>query len=289
MASIAKRLPNNVAGEFFVDSTCINCDACRQYAPATFEDDGDHSFVYAQPQTDDARRAAVRALLACPTGSIGATGENLTKRYISDFPAPVTDDVRQCGFNSPKSYGAHSYFIRHADGNWLIDSPRFLPHLIRRFEEMGGVRYIFLTHRDDVAEAESYAKRFGATRIIHRAELSAQPGAEIVIDGDAPVAFAPDFLIIPTPGHTRGHCVLLYKGVCLFTGDHVWWSRVRQTLSASPDYCWHSFAEQIQSLSKLRAYDFEWILPGHGQRVHLAPAAMRHELAELVARLSAHH
>jgi hypothetical protein len=33
MADYKKRVPNNLAGKFFVDSTCINCDTCRQLAP----------------------------------------------------------------------------------------------------------------------------------------------------------------------------------------------------------------------------------------------------------------
>jgi len=36
MASLALRLPQNEPGDFYVDSTCIDCDACRQIAPATF-------------------------------------------------------------------------------------------------------------------------------------------------------------------------------------------------------------------------------------------------------------
>jgi glyoxylase-like metal-dependent hydrolase (beta-lactamase superfamily II) len=77
-------------------------------------------------------------------------------------------------------------------------------------EELGGVRYIFLTHRDDVAEAHKYAKQSVSQRIIHRAELSAQRDAEIVIEGHEPLEFSPEYTIIPTPGHTWGHCVLLY-------------------------------------------------------------------------------
>ena len=38
MANLEKRLPENVPGDFFVDSTCIDCDACRQIAPAVFGD-----------------------------------------------------------------------------------------------------------------------------------------------------------------------------------------------------------------------------------------------------------
>jgi len=113
------------------------------------------------------------------------------------------------GFVSRKSFGGSSYFVEHRDGNWMIDSPRYVEHLVKRFAEMGGVRYIFLTHRDDVADADRYAARFGATRIIHRLELGAQPDAERVIDGSEALELAPGFLAIPTPGHTAGHCALL--------------------------------------------------------------------------------
>ncbi len=157
------------------------------------------------------------------------------------LPLALAPGVFYCGFNSRKSYGGNSYFVEHADGNWLIDSPRFVEPLARRLEERGGIRYIFLTHRDDVADAALYAARFGAERIIHRLELSSQPDAERVIDGFAPVELAPPFLAIPTPGHTRGHCALLYRDEFLFSGDHLWWSRNRGRLTASREVCWYSW------------------------------------------------
>jgi len=160
-------------------------------------------------------------------------------------------------------------------------------HLARRFEERGGLRYIFLTHRDDVADAARYAARLGAQRIIHRLELSAQPDAERVLDGFEPIELDPDFLAIPTPGHTRGHCVLLAQERFLFTGDHIWWSRHRRRLNASRDYCWYSWREQIASVRLLERYAFEWILPGHGERVHFAPNQMAREMARLTSALAA--
>ena len=42
MANLAKALPANVPGPWFVDSTCIDCDTCRQLAPEVFPDDGNH-------------------------------------------------------------------------------------------------------------------------------------------------------------------------------------------------------------------------------------------------------
>lgn len=285
MADWTKRLPRNVPGEFFVDTTCIDCDTCRQLAPTVFGETGEYSFVAAQPQTDTDTRNALRALVACPTGSIGTRHRNDAKAVMGDFPLAVEEPVYYCGFNSPKSFGGNSYFVRHPAGNWLIDSPKFLPRLVRRFEEWGGLAHIFLTHSDDVADAARYAKRFHARRLIHRNELDAQPHAELVIDGFEPVPLADDFLLIPTPGHTAGHCVLLHRHRFLFTGDHLWWDRDDERLGASRDYCWHSWPRQIDSMRRLLAFDFEWVLPGHGQRVHLPRDRLRQELQTLVARM----
>jgi glyoxylase-like metal-dependent hydrolase (beta-lactamase superfamily II)/ferredoxin len=287
MATRDHAVPENVPGAFFVDTTCIDCDTCRQLAPATFGETGDFSFVKLQPRDDAERRAAVRAALACPTGSIGGSAPPEAKEAVGEFPLKLADGVSYCGFNSPKSFGGNSYFVEHPDGNWLIDSPRFVERLARRFDELGGVRYLFLTHRDDVADAAKYAKRFGAERIIHRLELSAQPDAERAIDGFRPVELAPEFLAIPTPGHTRGHCALLYRNQFLFSGDHIWWSRNRGRLNASRDVCWHSWREQVDSVALLDRYSFEWVLPGHGERAHFPLAEMRHRVVELIHAIKA--
>ena len=285
MADRAQCVPENVEGPFFVDSTCIDCDTCRQIAPATFGETGEFSYVQRQPRDAAERRAAFRALVACPTGSIGAAVKTGAREAVEEFPWPVAPGVWYCGFASRKSFGGSSYFVEHPDGNWLVDSPRYVEHLVRRFAEMGGIRYIFLTHRDDVADAARYASRFAANRIIHRLELSAQPDAERVIDGMEAQALAPEFLAIPTPGHTAGHCALLYGHRFLFAGDHLWWSRTRGRLNASRDVCWHSWRQQVASVKLLARYDFEWVLPGHGERVHLPAARMKQELAQLIAAL----
>ena len=287
MADPRRKVPENVDGEFFVDETCIDCDTCRQLAPEVFAESTDHSYVQAQPRDRDRQRAAVRALLACPVGSIGAAHHVDAKSVMADFPLPIEGPIYYNGFNSPKSYGGSSYLIQHPDGNWLIDSPRFVGHLVRRFEELGGIRYIFLTHRDDVAEAAHYAHKFGAARIIHRADLLAQPGAECVIEGREAVQISPDFKIIPTPGHSRGHCVLLFKGRYLFTGDHLSWRPDRRALNAYRLACWDSWTEQTASMRRLLNESFEWVLPGHGNRVCLPAAAMREQLQALVTRMQA--
>ena len=282
MADAKKAVPENVAGDFFVDSTCINCYTCRQLARSTFKDEGDYSFVFHQPQTEAEMYAATRALLSCPTGSIGTRGTNLASTVMPTLPMQLDDNVFYCGFNSEDSFGANSYFIQHQDGCWLIDSPKYNAHLIKQIEKMGGIKYIFLTHRDDVADANKYAERFGAKRIIHVDELDAAPESEIVINGSEDSSFAEDFKIIPVPGHTRGHMVLLFKDRYLFTGDHLAYDPEIKSLEAFRRHCWYSWSEQIKSMTKLLEYRFEWVLAGHGDRVHLPAQEMHAKLLRLL-------
>ena len=84
---------------------------------------------------------------------------------------------------------------------------------------------------------------------------------------------------------TEGHFVLLFGERFLFTGDHLFWSRDGRRLGASRDYCWDSWPKQIESMQRLAGYRFEWVLPGHGQRVRLPANEIQRELAALVGRM----
>ena len=234
MANVSKSVPENVPGDFFVDSTCIDCDTCRQIAPVVFAETGEYAYVHAQPIHAHGRRVALQALVSCPTGSIGSRGDDRPQEVMDDFPLHIDGPVFYCGYNSPKSYGGNSYFIQHSDGNWLVDSPKFQSHLVKRLESLGGVRRIFLTHRDDVADADHFARHFGADRIIHRRELQSQPEAEIVVDGDDPIELASGLRAIVTSGHTAGHMCLLFDNRYLFTGDHLWWNREHEEQRREP-------------------------------------------------------
>jgi glyoxylase-like metal-dependent hydrolase (beta-lactamase superfamily II)/ferredoxin len=283
MADPKQRLDTNVQGNFFVDATCINCDTCRQLAPDSFQEVGEYSAVVIQPVGDEGLHRAYQALLACPVGSIGTQRSDKTRlqQAMSSFPLLIEGGVFYCGFNSEKSFGANSYFIRHTDGNWLVDSPRYVKHLVDALERMGGLRYIVLTHEDDVADAARYAARFGATRIIHRADAEAMPDAEWIVDGSNSIPLAPQFTLIPVPGHTPGSSALLYDQRFLFTGDHLWWDPETRSLQAPQRLVWRSRA-MVQSLEKLLGDQFEWVLPGHGDRIKLTPEEMRHQLRLLV-------
>lgn len=275
MAHLSKRRPENVEGDFYVDSTCIDCDTCRWMAPEVFVSAGDQSAVCHQPADPVERLRAMQALLSCPTASIGTIAKPYDiKQVQSSIPIPVVDSVYHCGYHAQDSFGAASYIIQRPAGNVLVDSPRFATPLVRRLEEMSGIRYLYLTHRDDVADHQKFHDHFGCDRILHIDDISSSTQAvEIQLTEQSPVQLEPDLLIIPVPGHTKGHTVLLHQTV-LFTGDHLAWSPNLQHLFAFRRACWYSWPELIASMQKLAAYSFEWVLPGHGQRYHADSATM---------------
>src|SRR5262249_23977576 len=155
-----------------------------------------------------------------------------------------------------------------SEGNVLVDSPRATPGLLARIEALGGVRWMFLTHKDDVADHAKFARRFGCTRVLHAADVTSDTrDVERVIDGDAPVPLARDLLVVPVPGHTRGSAALLYEDLALFTGDHLFASEDGAELYAARSVCWYSWAAQKRSIEALLAHDFRWVLPGHEGRM----------------------
>lgn len=78
MADREDKNPENVAGQFYVDSQCIDCDLCRETAPKNFvrEEDEGYSYVFAQPTNDEEREQCVEAMEGCPVEAIGEDGKD---------------------------------------------------------------------------------------------------------------------------------------------------------------------------------------------------------------------
>jgi len=289
VARAALRLPQNVPGDVYVDSTCIDCDTCRQLDPATFarSSEAGASYVRRQPATEDELEQALLALVACPTASIGTERPHAVGAASRRFPLDVGEGVAFCGFTSKDSFGAWSWFLRREDGNVLVDSPRAAGVLLDRLEAMGGVRRMFLTHADDVADHEAIAKRFGCERVMHEADLSEDTrGVERVLSGTEPVTLAPGLLAIPVPGHTEGSTALLVDGRDLFTGDHLWGTDDGTGLDAARSVSWFSWPEQVRSIERLLAHPFRRVLPGHGPVFRASSTEAAHAaLRALLARV----
>lgn len=76
MADRDDKVPENAAGIFYVDSTCIDCDACREMAPSNFvrsEEEG-YSYVIKQPEGPEEEEQCRDALEGCPVEAIGDDG-----------------------------------------------------------------------------------------------------------------------------------------------------------------------------------------------------------------------
>jgi glyoxylase-like metal-dependent hydrolase (beta-lactamase superfamily II)/ferredoxin len=273
VADSALRLPENVPGDFYVDSTCIDCDACRIFAPAVFSDAGDQSFVFHQPESEEELLAAQKAQVSCPTASIGS--QSGARAAIDALPEHIEDDVYRCGYAAESSFGAVSYLLRGPQ--ILIDSPRFTEPLAKR---LGNVRRMLLTHQDDIADHEKFAARFGCERVLHADDRGRN--IEVRPRGLDPLDLGDGIMMIPTPGHTRGHAVFLYRDKYLFTGDHLAWSERRGHLYAFRSACWYSWTEQVRSMERLLDFPFEWVLPGHGRPIRLTRAGMRASLERCV-------
>src|SRR5689334_9741474 len=142
------RNPRSAPGDWFIDMACIDCGASRHVAAdLIIERDGKSVFAR-QPSTAEEKLAAWRAVLVCPTASVRSeTKQPRPKATI--FPQEIMHGVWRCGFNARSSFGAHSYFASRADGNLLIDSPRYASELVDWFAEAGGIEHVLLSHQDD--------------------------------------------------------------------------------------------------------------------------------------------
>lgn len=76
MANRNDKPSDNVPGPYYVDSTCIDCDLCRQVAPQFLrrQEEIGYTYVYHQPATPEEFALADEALHQCPTDSIGNDG-----------------------------------------------------------------------------------------------------------------------------------------------------------------------------------------------------------------------
>ena len=282
VAKSSLRLAENIAGNFYVDQSCIDCSTCNWLAPESFKGAASNSFVHNQPDSAKSIRQAQKALISCPVGAIGTEQKTAIDVQLR-FPDLIADNVFHCGYHAESSFGATSYFIQRQAGNILVDSPRFAGALVKEIERMGGLDIMFLTHRDDIADHQKYADHFGCQRFIHIDDAVSSAGeVEHKITGGEPFEIDDELVILPVSGHTKGSACLLYQESFLFTGDHLAWNIEAQNLRAFRTACWYDWSIQTTSMKTLLDYKFEWVLPGHGRRINLPAAEMQKSLVKCI-------
>jgi ferredoxin len=77
MADKESKATDNVAGQYYVDKTCISAKFCVSVAPNNFKMDegGGQACVYKQPENSEEEEQVYDALAGCPVGAIGDDGE----------------------------------------------------------------------------------------------------------------------------------------------------------------------------------------------------------------------
>ena len=76
MADKEEKFEENVPGKYYVDTSCIACDACSVAAPDNFQlsEELGHAFVARQPASTEEEAECQEALESCPVEAIGDDG-----------------------------------------------------------------------------------------------------------------------------------------------------------------------------------------------------------------------
>jgi len=233
--------------------------------------------------------------------------------------------IYHLGYHSPHTFGASPYLIvRPEGGNVMVDCPSFRPALGDAIAQLGGVRWIFLTHTDDMDGHDDWAKYFkdyGCQRILHEADVrqgwnrhqqrtwecevhlgatrqklapeatwANGPGPVWLLDGD------PELQLQHVPGHSSGSVALMYGSKAVFTGDHIMlrkrlgkaFREQPMRMGFSPRYA-RNAQEQVESVRALAQVgpDFEYLLPGHGRPFRFNPGEFSPMLKDAAALMDA--
>ena len=270
--------PDDQPGYWFVDTRCIRCDASRHWGEGLVGMDGrGRSVVIRQPETPEDEAAMWRASVACPTKSIG--NRNQARPPSEVFPYQLTPGVLALGHNPRNGFGVHSYLITRSGGNLVTDSPRYTRQLTRCVDDLGGIAHVLLGHRDDIADADKWAQRYGARVWIHRDEVAAAPYATDIVNGDHTIS--PGVDIVHAPGDTSGHVLFHIDRQWLYTGDTLHWNPRRGELDVTPKQTWHSWDELADSMERIAALTVEWVFPGHGMWHHIGAESYRQQTTAL--------
>ncbi|MGW2377780.1 MULTISPECIES: 4Fe-4S domain-containing protein [Kitasatospora] len=279
----------NLSENWTVDDRCTNCDVARQLAPDLIRERDRKSELIRQPRDEAEQRQLLAAAHACPTRSI-RPGTGRLDPAGDPFPLALDEDgaVLLLGHNSRRTAGANSYLCRRPTGWVMVDTPRYGEALAARYQALGPVTDVLLTHRDHAAHGRAYADRLGARLWIHEGDLAAAPDADEVLRGTEPVEISPGLIAHPFPGHTLGSVLYVADQRYCFSGDSLYWSRTNQDIEVQEAVTWYSIEEQSASLDRsLDALRFEWLLPGHGDKHRMPAEEADRRLRELAVRARA--
>jgi len=118
--------------------------------------------------------------------------------------------------------GGTAYFIVENESNILIDCPAWDDTNQKFLHDLGGVRWLFLTHRGAIGKTREIQETFGCEVLVQEQEAYLLPGLRVI-------KFQQEFNLSNlaqatwTPGHSPGCSCLYYTGHggVLFSGRHL--------------------------------------------------------------------
>lgn len=148
--------------------------------------------------------------------------------------------------------GGTAYLIVENEANILIDCPAWNEVNQNYLSSLGGIRWLFLTHRGAIGKAREIQESLGCEILIQEQEAYLLPGLRVT-------TFEQDFnlsdlaQIIWTPGHSPGSSCLYYpqQGGILFSGRHILPNGQGEILPLRTAKTFHWF-RQLQSIKLLR-------------------------------------
>lgn len=137
----------------------------------------------------------------------------------------ILPDVWETAVETPfQGLTTHAYLVTRDSGNVLFYNTGQMQEL-ERMEELGGVAYQFLSHRDEVGESlrrirQRFATQLGG-HVRERDEIARFCVPDILFDRRE--ILLGNVEVIPTPGHSPGSTCFLVRSApgraYLFTGD----------------------------------------------------------------------
>ncbi|MBI3881009.1 MAG: ferredoxin [Verrucomicrobia bacterium] len=95
MDDFKNRWPENISGKYYVSNQCMDCDLCRETAPANFarHHAGGYSYVRKQPETPEEEALVRECVAGCCVDTIHTDGDVFDWRAIpADTPFYLTPE-----------------------------------------------------------------------------------------------------------------------------------------------------------------------------------------------------
>lgn len=187
--------------------------------------------------------------------------------------------------------GGTAYLIQEAGGNILVDAPPWDEGNqagTREFlQGVGGVRWLFLTHRGGIGKAQEVAQTFGSEIVMQEQEAYLLPDVAVTTF-EQEFRFSPLSRALWTPGHSPGSACLYHQtaGGILFTGRHLLPDRQGQPVPLRISKTFH-WGRQLRSVQKLRdlfsSETLHYLCPGANTGFLRGERAIAHAYEKLVA------